>query len=40
MIDFEGRLIRELTLDSSRNYQPILPVYDVSNVPTHVFGMS
>jgi transposase InsO family protein len=40
VIDLEGELIRELTLDPSRNYQPISPVYDVSDVPTHVSGMS
>jgi hypothetical protein len=33
-------LIRELTLDPSRNYQPISPVYDVADVPRHVSGMS
>jgi transposase InsO family protein len=40
VIDLEGQLIRELTLDPSRNYQPISPAYDVSDVPTHVSGMS
>ncbi|MCW3025784.1 MAG: hypothetical protein JWM29_1216, partial [Solirubrobacterales bacterium] len=40
VIDLDGELIRELTLDPSRNYQPISPAYDVSNVPTHVSGMS
>ena len=40
VIDLEGELIRELTLDPSRNYQPISAVYDVSDVPTHVSGMS
>jgi hypothetical protein len=40
VIDSEGQLIRELTLDSSRNYQPISPVYDVHDVPRHVSGMS
>jgi transposase InsO family protein len=40
VIDLEGELIRELTLDPSRNYQPIPPVYDVPDVPTHVSGMS
>jgi hypothetical protein len=40
VIDSEGQLIRELTLDPNRNYQPISPVYDVADVPTHVSGMS
>jgi hypothetical protein len=40
VIDLEGELIRDLTLDPSRNYQPISPAYDVSDVPTHVSGMS
>jgi hypothetical protein len=40
VIDSEGELIRELTLDPNRNYQPISPAYDVSDVPTHVSGMS
>ena len=40
VIDSEGELIRELTLDPSRNYQPISRAYDVSDVPTHVSGMS
>jgi hypothetical protein len=40
VIDPNGELIRELTLDPSRNYQPISPAYDVSDVPTHVSGMS
>ena len=40
VIDLQDELIRELTLDPSRSYQPISPVYDVSDVPTHVSGMS
>jgi transposase InsO family protein len=40
VIDHNGELIRELTLDPSRNYQPISTTYDVSDVPTHVSGMS
>jgi transposase InsO family protein len=40
VIDLDGELIRELTLDPSRNYQPISSAYDVSDVPTHVSGMS
>jgi len=40
VIDLEGQLIRQLTLDPSRNYQPIAPVYDVHDVPTHVSTMS
>jgi hypothetical protein len=40
VIDLNGELIRELTLDPSRCYQPISSVYDGHNVPTHVSGMS
>jgi transposase InsO family protein len=40
VVDPQGELIRELTLDPSRNYQPISAAYDVSDVPTHVSGMS
>ena len=40
VIDSNGELIRELTLDPSRTYQPITPAYDVYDVPTHVSGMS
>jgi len=40
VIDLQGQLIRELTLDPSRNYQPISQDYDVHDVPTHVSGMS
>jgi hypothetical protein len=40
VIDPNGELIRELTLDPSRTYQPISRVYDVHDVPTHVSGMS
>jgi Integrase core domain len=40
VVDLHGELIRELTLDPNRNYQPISPLYDVPNVPTHVSGMS
>jgi transposase InsO family protein len=40
VIDLQGELIRELTLDPSRVYQPISSVYDVHDVPTHVSGMS
>jgi transposase InsO family protein len=40
VIDLHGELIRELTLDPSRIYQPISRVYDVHDVPTHVSGMS
>ena len=39
VIDSAGELIRELTLDPSRCYQPISHVYDVHDVPTHVSGM-
>jgi hypothetical protein len=40
VIDAEGKLIRELTLDPRRTYQPISAVYDGHDVPTHVSGMS
>jgi hypothetical protein len=40
VIDSNGELLRELTLDPSRTYQPISIAYDVSDVPTHVSGMS
>ena len=40
VIDLQGQLIRQLTLDPSRTYQPISPLYDVDDVPTHVSGMS
>ena len=40
VINLNDELIRELTLDPSRNYQPVSAAYDVSDVPTHVFGMS
>jgi hypothetical protein len=40
VIDANGEPIRELKLDPSRCYQPISPVYDVHDVPTHVSGMS
>jgi transposase InsO family protein len=40
VIDLQGELIRHLTLDPSRCYQPMSAVYDVSDVPTHVSGMS
>jgi transposase InsO family protein len=40
VIDTHGELIRELTLDPSRTYQPLSAVYDGHNVPTHVSGMS
>jgi hypothetical protein len=33
-------LIRELTLDPTRTYQPISPLYDGQDAPTHVSGMS
>jgi hypothetical protein len=40
VIDLHGQLIRELTLDPSRSYQPLSQVYDVHDVPTQVSGMS
>jgi len=40
VIDLEGQLIRELTLDPSRSYQPISQVCDVHDLPTQVSGMS
>jgi transposase InsO family protein len=40
VIDANGELIRELTLDPSRNYQPLGRTSTVHDVPTHVSGMS
>jgi transposase InsO family protein len=40
VIDANGELIRELTLDPSRCYQPIGSRSRVQDVPTHVSGMS
>jgi len=40
VIELEGQLIRELTLDPSRSYQPISQVCHVHDVPTHVSGTS
>lgn len=40
VIDLDGDLIRELTLDPTRTYQPISPLYDGQDAPTHVSGMS
>ena len=40
VIDSQGQLIRELTLDPSRNYQPLTRAYVSHDVPTHLSGMS
>ena len=40
VIDANGELIRELTLDPSRCYQPLGSRSRVRDVPTHVSGMS
>jgi hypothetical protein len=40
VIDLQGELIRELTLDPGRNYHSISAAYNVTDVPTHVSGMS
>ena len=40
VIDLNGELIRELTLDPGRVYQPLRPPSRVHDVPTHVSGMS
>jgi len=40
VIDANGELIRELTLDPSRVYQPLGRRSKVHDVPTHVSGMS
>src|SRR5438874_3263362 len=40
VIDANGELIRELTLDASRIYQPLGHRPTVQDVPTHVSGMS
>jgi transposase InsO family protein len=40
VIDINGELLRELTLDPSRTYQPMGKTSSVHDVPTHVSGMS
>ena len=40
VIDLNGELIRELTLDPSRPYQPLRRRTTVQDVPTHTSGMS
>jgi transposase InsO family protein len=40
VIDLNGELLRELTLDPSRCYQPIGRRSSVQHVPTHMSGMS
>jgi transposase InsO family protein len=40
VIDANGQLIRELTLDPSRVYQPLGRTARVHDVPTHLSGMS
>ena len=40
VIDSNGELVRELTLDPSRIYQPLGRRSRVQDVPTHVSGMS
>jgi transposase InsO family protein len=40
VIDSNGELLRELTLDPDRVYQPIGRTSNVRDVPTHVSGMS
>ena len=40
VIDSHGELIRELTLDPARLYQPLGRISRVQDVPTHVSGMS
>lgn len=40
VIDTNGELIRELTLDPSRDYQPLARSESVHDVPTHLSGMS
>ena len=40
VIDSHGELIRELTLDPARLYQPLGRTSRVQDVPTHVSGMS
>jgi len=40
VIDANGELLRELTLDPSRVYQPLGATSRVHDVPTHVSGMS
>ena len=40
VIDTNGELLRELTLDPSRTYQPLRTSSRVQDVPTHMSGMS
>jgi hypothetical protein len=40
VIDSNGELIRELTLDPSRDSQPLGRTSTVQDVPTHLSGMS
>jgi transposase InsO family protein len=40
VIDSNGELLRELTLDPSRPYQPLERTSRVQDVPTHLSGMS
>ena len=40
VIDTNGELLRELTLDPSRIYQPLRTTSRVQDVPTHMSGMS
>jgi transposase InsO family protein len=40
VIDSNGELLRELTLDPSRRYQPLERTSRVQDVPTHLSGMS
>jgi hypothetical protein len=40
IIDLNGELIRELTLDPSRNYQPIARAQSVQDHPRQVSGIS
>ena len=40
VIDLQGELIRELTLDPARLYQPLGRTSRVQDVPTHLSGMS
>ena len=40
VIDLEGQMIRELTLDPAANCQPIAPTETARDHPRHVSGIS
>jgi transposase InsO family protein len=40
IIDQHGQLLRQLTLDPTRNYQPLRPATTVQDLPRHVSGIT